>query len=497
MAFYLRAKKLSFETGTPLVALLHERDAFHAGIRPGDRLDLRWGNSKVTVLANTATGLVARGEIGLFKEVWNKRAVTPLQPVQVIMSERPKSIVAIQNKLLGKALSEQDIRAIIDDITGGQLSDIQITYFVAASFAHEYTDNELYWLTKAMAETGEMLKFKGQVVDKHSVGGLAGNRTTMVAIPIVASTGLIMPKTSSRAITSPSGTADTMEVLAPVSFTAKQIQAIVAKVGACLVWGGGLNLAPADDKIIRVSYPLALEPYTKMLVSIMAKKVACGVNTLIIDMPVGPTTKIPDMAKAEALESRFIMLAKRFGMKIKVMKVLSSDPVGQGIGPALEARDVLRVLQQKDERPIDLEDKAVKLAGELLELAGKVVKGHGSQLARQQLLNGSAWKKMREIIKAQGGDDTIDSEKVTIGAHKLYVNSKIAGRVKLIDNRSLNDLARTLGAPSQKLAGLYLNKKIGDKVAKGERLFTCYAATNDRIELAKQALTKLKVVHVS
>src|SRR3989344_19395 len=210
MAFYLRAKKLSFETGTPLVALLHERDAFHAGIRPGDRLDLRWGNSKVTVLANTATGLVARGEIGLFKEVWNKRAVAPLQPVQVIMSERPKSIVAIQNKLLGKTLTEQDIRAIINDIAGGQLSDIQITYFVAASFAHEYTDNELYWLTKAMAVTGEMLKFKGQVVDKHSVGGLAGNRTTMVSIPIVASTGLIMPKTSSRAITSPSGTADTM-----------------------------------------------------------------------------------------------------------------------------------------------------------------------------------------------------------------------------------------------------------------------------------------------
>jgi AMP phosphorylase len=497
MAFFLRAKKLSFETGTPLVALLHERDAFHAGIRPGDRLDLSWGNSKVTVLANTATGLVARGEIGLFKEVWNKRSISALQPVQVVMSERPKSIVAIQKKLLGKTLTEPEIRAIIDDIVGGQLSDIQITYFVAASFAHEYTDTELYWLTKAMAETGEMLKFRGMVVDKHSVGGLAGNRTTMVAIPIVASTGLIMPKTSSRAITSPSGTADTMEVLAPVSFSAKQIQAIVSKVGACLVWGGGLNLAPADDKIIKVSYPLALEPYTKMLVSIMAKKVACGVNTLIIDMPVGPTTKIPDMAKAEELEERFIMLGKRFGMKIKVMKTLSSDPVGSGIGPALEARDVLRVLQQKDDRPTDLEDKAIKLAGDLMEMAGKAAKGRGAQLARQQLLSGAAWKKMQQIIKAQGGDETIDSEKVTLGAHKLYVSSKTSGRVKLIDNRALNDLARTLGAPSQKLAGLYLNKKIGDKVAKGERLFTCYAATNDRIELAKQALTKLKVVIVS
>ncbi len=496
MALFLRAKALNFEAGNPLVAVLHERDAFHAGIRPGDRLELRWGSSSVTVLVNTATSMVSRGEVGLFKEIWQKRKVKPMEPIQVLLAERPKSIVAIQKKLLGKTLSEAEIRAIIDDIVAGHLSDIQITYFVAASFAHEYTDGELYSLTKSMAETGEMLKFRGTVVDKHSVGGLAGNRTTMVAIPIVSSLGLLMPKTSSRAITSPSGTADTMEVLAPVSFTAAQIQKIVAKVGACLVWGGGLNLAPADDKIIKVSYPLALEPYTKMLVSIMAKKVACGVDTLIIDMPVGPTTKIPDMAKAEELEARFVMLAKRFGMKIKVMKILSSDPVGQGIGPALEARDVLRVLQQKPDRPVDLEEKAIKLASELLELAGKAAKGRGAEMARKQLASGAAWKKMQQIIAAQGGDSTIDSEKVTLGANKLYVNAPRAGKVKMIDNRALNDLARTLGAPSQKLAGVYLNKKIGDSVAKGERLFTCYAATVDRIELAKQVLPKLDVVQV-
>lgn len=497
MAFFLRAKKLNFETGTPLVALLHERDAWHAGIRPGDRLDLRWGKFKVSALANVATALVNRGEIGLFKEVWNKRNITPLQPIQVSLSERPKSIIAIQNKLLGKTLSDAEIKSIITDIVEGQLSDIQITYFVAASFAHEYTDDELYYLTKAMAETGETLHFKGQVVDKHSVGGLAGNRTTMVAIPIVASTGLLMPKTSSRAITSPSGTADTMEVLAPVSFSAQQIENIVKQTGACLVWGGGLNLAPADDKIIKVSYPLALEPYTKMLVSIMAKKVACGVNTLIIDMPVGPTTKIPDMAKAELLEEKFQMLAKRFGMRIKVVKILSSDPVGRGIGPALEARDVLRVLQRHELRPNDLEKKAIRLAGELFELAGKVPLGKGEELAIKQLASGAAWQKMQAIIKAQGGDPEINSEKVVIGANKLYVNSEKNGRVKLIDNRALTDLARTLGAPSQKLAGVYLNREVGEEVKKGDRLFTCYAASIDRLELAKQALEKLNVVHVA
>lgn len=497
MAFFLRAKKLPFSAGAPLVVVLHARDAFHAGIRAGDRLDVRWGRNHIAVLANTATQMVARGELGLFREVWAKKEIDELQPMQVALAERPKSIVAIQRKLLGKTLKQSEIQAIISDIVDGQLSDIQITYFVAASFAHEYTDDELYYLTKAMAETGEQLHFDGQVVDKHSVGGLAGNRTTMVAIPIVASTGLLIPKTSSRAITSPSGTADTMEVLAPVSFSSDQIKKIVKKAGACLVWGGGLNLAPADDKIIKVSYPLALEPYTKMLVSIMAKKVACGINTLIVDMPVGPTTKIPTMGKAEELEARFLMLGRRFGMKVKVNKILSSDPVGLGIGPALEARDVLRVLQRKETRPLDLEEKSTRLAGELLELAGKVPRGRGGAAARQQLESGAAWKTMQKIIDAQGGDPSLDSEKVTLGAHKLYVNSPRDGRVKVVDNHSLNDLARTLGAPTEKLAGVYLNKEIGDQVKRGERLFTCYAATNDRIELAKQALGKLEVVQVA
>jgi AMP phosphorylase len=362
---------------------------------------------------------------------------------------------------------------------------------------HEYTDDELYYLTKAMAETGDTMTFPGVVVDKHSVGGLAGNRTTMVVIPIIASLGIKIPKTSSRAITSPAGTADTMEVLAPVSHSVEAIKKIVKQTNGCLVWGGGLSLAPADDKILKVSYPLSLEPYSKMIVSIMAKKVATGVTHLIIDMPVGPTTKIPDMETAHMLEQKFVMIGKRFGIKVKVSIIKTSDPVGLGVGPALEARDVLRVLQRKKDHPGDLATKAVHLAGQLLELSGYCKKGQGATIAWKALDSGRAWKKMRQIIKAQGGNPNIDSEDITLGAYKKYYTAPKSGKITFTDNKGINYICRILGAPSVKLAGIYLNKEYGVRVKKGERLFTLYAESKDRLRLAEKALEKLKIFRIS
>ena len=373
----------------------------------------------------------------------------------------------------------------MSDITQDRLTRTQITYFVATGFTNEYSDEELYYMTKAMAETGERFQFKGIVADKHSVGGIAGNRTTMIVVPIIASLGLTIPKTSSRAITSPSGTADTMEVLAPVSFDAAQIKRLVLKNKGCIVWGGGVNLAPADDKILKVAYPIALEPYSKMVVSIMAKKVAAGVTHLIIDLPVGPSTKVPDRAKAKEIIKKFSYIAKRFGIKLKVIITESEDPVGRGVGPALEARDVLRVLQQ---RPGDLENKALHLAGELLELTGRAKKGEGSKLAWQALESGKAWKKMQDIIKSQGGKPNIDPNSLVLSAHKKYVTANRSGRIVAVNNKNINIICRLLGNPSDKRAGIYLNKEIGEMVKKGERLFTLYADGQPRLKLALVAL---------
>lgn len=494
MPYYLKIKKLDIKTGQSNIALLNVDEAMRYGIKAGDKIKISWLNESVIAEANTSEKRVKRGQIGLYKDIWESNNIALNTIVEIEFLERAKSITAIKKRLLGKKLKYEDFYQIFSDISNGILSRTETTYFVASSFIRDYSDEELFFMTKAMAETGEMLKFsKKMVVDKHSVGGLAGNRTTMVVIPILASLGLIIPKTSSRAITSPAGTADTMEVLANVSFTAEEIKIIVKKTGGCLVWGGGLNLAPADDKILQVSYPLSLEPYDKMLVSIMAKKVATGVTHLIIDMPVGQTTKIPNMRIAKELERKFIYIAKKFKIKIKVIMVQTEDPVGMGVGPALEARDVLRVLQQKDNYPADLANKSIHLAGELLELCGKVKKGKGAAKAWKALESGAAWRKMQEIIKAQGGKCDIDPNDIVLAAHKKYYNADKSGRITFTDNKNINTIARILGAPKDKLAGIYLNKEYDDHVKRGERLFTLYARTKERLKLADKALEKVSI----
>ncbi len=499
MAFVLRAKRFDLSTGgQPYVVVLRNEDGANFGIHAGDRLLLQAGGKKVIVQADLTHRRVRPGEIGLFREVWRESGIGPHQPVTVEPLARPDSIEALKKKLLGKHLSEAEIFAIIRDIVANKFGTTELTYFAASSFVHEYTNDELYYLTKAIAQTGEQLRFGSKIVaDKHSVGGIAGNRTTMIVVPIMASLGVTIPKTSSRAITSPSGTADTMEVLANVTFPVAKIRAIVKKNHACMVWGGGLALAPADDRIIKVSRPLSLEPYSKMIVSIMAKKVAMGVTHLVIDMPYGKYTKIPDLGTAQRLAAKFRYLGRRFKMKVKVAMIEAKQPIGQGIGPALEARDVLRVMQQKEYRPKDLEEKAVKLAGMLIELIGMAKQGVGASIARDQLISGKAWRSMQGIIRSQGGNPNLDSEDVTLGAKRLRVVAKHGGSISSVNNRSIDELARSLGAPDDKQGGLHLRKRLGDHVMKGEILYTCYARTTSRLKLAESVLNRVQVYTVS
>ena len=306
MPYYLKIKKLDIKTGQSNIALLNDKEAMRYGIHAGDKIKISWDHKSLVAEANTTEEKIQSGHIGLYKDIWEKSAIKNNLIAEIEFIARAPSVQAIKKRLLGKKLNYEEFRQIFSDIASGVLTRTEITYFSASGFMRKYTDEELYFMTKAMAETGEMLKFPGMVVDKHSVGGLAGNRTTMVVIPIIAALGLTIPKTSSRAITSPAGTADTMEVLAPVSLSADKIKEIVKKHGACLVWGGGLNLAPADDKLLQVSYPISLEPYSKMLVSIMAKKVAC----LILIVSISSTLACPvAQAKAEdAISSKAFSL---------------------------------------------------------------------------------------------------------------------------------------------------------------------------------------------
>lgn len=493
--FFLRAKKIDIQTGSTWIVAVHCKDSDRYGIRAGDELILSWKNKETSVIADITTKLVEPGQVGLFGDILEHYKIKNEELIELNLAGRPKSIKAIQKKLLGKTLSYREIYSIMSDISSYKLDDAEIAFFTASAYMKNgFSRKELYYAAKAMAYTGRIFNFGKIVADKHSIGGLPGNRTTPIVVAIIASYGIIIPKTSSRSITSAAGTADTFEVLAPVTFTGDEVQRLVKKVGACLVWGAE-KIAPADDIIIRASYHLGLESYTKMAVSIMAKKVATGITHLVLDIPVGPTTKISNLSMAEKVKNTFLYLAKQFKIKMRIVIHKARGPVGRGVGAALEARDVLRVLQQKDDRPRDLEEKAVWLAGNLLELVKLAKKGTGSYLARKSLINGKAWIKMQEIIRAQGGRP-LDSEKIKIGNIRYTVRAKNNGKIVNIHNKNLVEICRLLGAPGNKKAGIYLHKIIGETIKKNDILFTLYTDNQLHLNLARTTLKKLWIYKI-
>lgn len=414
--------------------------------------------------------------------------------------DRIKAIKSIQKRLLGNKLSYKEIFILMKEIGQEKLSDVLTTYFVASSFREGFSPEELYFFTKAMVETGTKLHFKGIVADKHSTGGVAGTRTTMIIVPIVAAAGFTIPKTSSRSITSPAGTADVMEVLAPVTFTIKQIEKIVAKTGGCIVWGGHLGIAPADDVIINIEEELSFESFDKIIVSIMAKKVAVSTNHLVLDIPVGNTMKIRHFEEAEKIAYKFKQLGKKFGIKIVADINQSLEPAGYGVGPALEALDVLYILEQKKERALALETKALRLTGKLLDICFKDAKINksGEEEAKKILYDGRALQKFREIIKAQGGKDQVSSEKFKqlARAHQHTIKSRKSGKIKRVNNYNLNMIAKLLGAPGDKFAGVFLNKKMDNKVEKNEPLLEFYSKDPYKLKEAEVTLLNFPIYEI-
>ena len=488
----LKVKDINIATGWPLVAVLNEVDALKLDLHYEDRVKIKKGRKKVIAIINIAESskIIPMGKIGLYEEVLDKLCVKSGDVVDLSLVEKPASIQYIKKKLKGKKLSYEEFYHIIEDIIKNKLSEIEITYFVSACYMHELDINESVSLTKAMINTGEILKLnKYPVMDMHCIGGVAGNRTTMIIVPIVAAAVLTIPKTSSRSITSPAGTADTMEVLCNVCFSIKEIKKIVRKTNACLVWGGSVNLAPADDKIIRIEHPLSLDPEGQLLASILAKKKSVSATHLLVDIPVGRGAKIENRKRALHFKRLFEAISKKLGIKIKVVITDGSQPVGNGIGPALEARDVMWVLENDLRQPLDLKEKSIKMAGLLLEMGGKAKKGAGAKKALEILESGAAYKKMIEIIKAQCGKK-IKAEDIKIGKFAYNFRANKSGLIVHIDNESISKIARAAGAPLDNGAGIYLHKHVKESVKKGDKIFTIHAKNRQKLSYAVNVIKK-------
>ena len=482
----LKAKFLDWTAGRP-VAIMHKNKATSLNFNVGDRILIGKNKKKIIAILDSAEEILKEDEIAVSSEVISFLRLKESQPVEINFVPKPRTLEYISKKSKNKKLSKKEIKEIIKDIVNNALTEPEISFFISSVYHNGMSFDETVYLINAMVETGKKLKLKGDITDKHSIGGIAGNRTTPILVSICSSAGLKMPKTSSRAITSASGTADVIETLAKVDFSIKEIKKIISKTNACLVWGGSLGLAPADDKLIRVERAINLDPEPQLLASIMSKKLAVDAKYVLIDIPYGYSAKV-NKKQAVHLKKKFEALAKKFKIKMKVVLTSGKEPIGNGIGPVLEMQDVLLVLKNSAKAPKDLKEKSIFLAGQLFELTGKTKKGE--ELAREILESGKAFKQFKKIVKAQKGK----IKKLKKGRFKKTIKSKYSRKIKTIDNKKTNALARILGCPVDKRAGIYFHKAAGQSVKKGEDLLTLYAQSKDKLSDGYKFFKNNKIV---
>ena len=483
--FYAKTKFVDLSEGDNLTIWINEAQAAIYGINAMDKIAMKYNGQEYVLDANLTHRYVDQTEVGIPKDVSEKYDIPAWAKVCLSFTQTSSAALdALKRALKGAKFTQEDIKAIMEDISSNRFADTLVTYFSALWFFYKSSDKEMYRMAKAMAEAGEMLHRDGIVADKHCMGGVPGNETTMIIIPLLSSLGIKMPKVFSKAITTPAATGECVSVLMDISFTKPEIEKLVEKNNTCLVWGGGLDLAPADEKLIKVAYPLSMQSYPRTIVSIMAKKYAMGINHSLIDIPVGPTAKVPYMKTAKRLKKKYEYVGKKLWMKVHVEITDASQPIGAGIGAKLQVREVLRVLQQHPNRPEDLEKKALYLATRIIEMVGMAKGKDAQKLAYGQLVSWEARKKMQKIISAQNGNPDVHSEKLVLGEKNKDIMADKSGIVSMIDMHILNILARTLGAPTDLTAGVYLHHKLGAKVKKWEKLFTIYADEENKIDLA-------------
>lgn len=475
---HLKLKPLKIFTGKPVI-FLHETAAKKMGVHTGDRVAISRNGDTLIAVVDIVKGLIKKNEAAISEEL-SASIKHNKGYIEVLPSEVAESSSILQNQKGCREYSEKDLEKIMSDIVNNLLSEAEIAYFVSTMAHCKVSVKETISLIKAIVKTGTTIKWGKKVIaDKHSIGGIPANRTTPIVVSICAAAGITMPKTSSRAITSAAGTADAVESIAPVSLSISELKNVVHKTGACLVWGGSLGLAPADDKLIRVEKLLRVDPEAQLIASILAKKISVGSTHVLIDIPYGHGAKV-SKENGERLGKIFVSLGKKLGLKIKTVLTNGREPIGNGVGPILEMKDVLKVLKQ-DNPPKDLEEKSLFLAGNILEMVGKAKKGQGIINAKEILYSGQAYKKFSQIISAQGGDP---KAWLPEAKYSHTIVSKHKGIIEKISNQNINYLARIAGSPIDKAAGLYIYKHTGEKVMPADKLITLFSESKSKLNEA-------------
>jgi len=484
-----KLRHICIDTHTEHVVFLHS-DAVEKGelgLKPLDRVrvvpvdgSLGPGREIEGVLNFCYDSLVGPDEVGLSEAAFHDLGLPEDTLVTANLAAPPDSVRRVRAKLAGERLVGADFSAILHDVAKRRYSKVELTMFVLACALRRLDEDELIDFTRAMIDIGERLEFNTpRVADKHCIGGIPGNRTTMIVVPIVASLGVTIPKTSSRAITSPAGPADTMGVLAEVGLGRQRMYEVVEQSGGCVAWGGSLDLAPADDVLITVERPMNIDTEAQMVASIISKKKAAGATHALIDIPVGPTAKVESREAAKALAARFEGVARAVDLEVEIVLTNANGPVGAGVGPRLEAMDVLSVLRGESGAPSDLREKSLHLSARVLETIGAVAPSDGYRTAREALDSGAAARKFDEIVAAQGPRDLPPP-----APHRAEVLARDDGQLMAIDCRGINTLAKLAGAPAHPAAGLRLLRKPGDVIERGEPICELHARSRDHLDYA-------------
>lgn len=472
----LRLVKLGIDTQHEFIIYMHA-ECFvckSEGFEALTQVVVTFNNFSIVATLNIIqSDILARHEASLSESAWKRLGVKVGDYISVSHLKLVTSFKHVRSKIHGNEISADAFQEMIGDMIAGKYSNVQLSSFVTACAAANLNIKEIIDLTKAMIQTGERLIWDYPIViDKHSVGGIPGNRTTPIVVAIVAAAGLIIPKTSSRAITSPSGTADTVETMTKVDLSVAEIRKIVNKEGGCFAWGGAIGLSPADDIIISVERSLDIDPEGQMIASVLSKKASAGATHVVIDMPVGPTAKIRTEETYTRLKEYFNIVGKAVGLHVQVVKSDGIQPLGIGIGPALEARDILAILRNENHAPLDLKNKALDLSGYILEFGKKAADGKGREMAKQILDTGVAYQKFLAICEAQGG-----FREPNTAAHTYDIVAAHDGYITSIDNRNLAMIAKLAGAPHDAAAGIEFFARYGTHVEIGQVLYRIHAET--------------------
>lgn len=484
-----RLRRLCIDTLREHVIFIHEAAvaAGELGFNPLDRVritgtDATDGSTRelTGTLNFCRDGLIAPDEIGLSEVAFHDLGLPTGAMVGATLCPAPRSVDLVRRKLRGERLDRHAFDAILSDVVRHRYSRVELAMFVLSCGVQTLDQEEIIDFTRAMIETGRRLDFgPGPIADKHCIGGVPGNRTTMIVVPILAALGVTMPKTSSRAITSPAGTADTMGLLARVDLTPEEVHRVVREAGACIAWGGALDLAPADDILITVERPMELDTEPQMVASILAKKKTAGATHVLIDIPMGPSAKVRTLEAAERLAALFRVVGAAIDLRIEAVVTEARAPIGRGIGPRLEALDVLAVLHREPDASRSLREKSLYLAARLLEMVGAVAPSGGYHAAREALDSGAAARAFDRIVAAQGAG-TLPPE----ARHRATVPAPADGRIRAIDCWEIARLAKRAGAPVNPAAGVRLLRTVGDVVTRGEPLFEVHAQSASQLASA-------------